>query len=200
MAAANIHLPAGQKADRKLEMLFVNVGAAGGSGGSSYDWELLGRGVEDSSLEFNHDVEQTTDILGMTDTEVSPSKPSQEFDPNTIRGGQKLNQKLLDIERRQAISELSTFDVLLVHAYLGESADGPFAAGAQGGDVLPLGADGTHVGEAGHLIPILEKDLQQLALGGRFALKCRLVRLIAEQDVTYCHWVTHFFQPFSNDT
>lgn len=57
MAAANIHLPAGQKADRKLEMLFVNVGAAGGSGGSSYDWELLGRGVEDSSLEFNHDVE-----------------------------------------------------------------------------------------------------------------------------------------------
>lgn len=128
MAAANIHLPAGQKADRKLEMLFVNVGAAGGSDGSSYDWELLGRGVEDSSLEFNHDVEQTTDILGMTDTEVSPSKPSQEFDPNTIRGGQKLNQKLLDIERRQAISELSTFDVLLVHAYLGESAAGPFAA------------------------------------------------------------------------
>lgn len=125
MAAASIHLPTGQKADRKLEMIFVNVGTSGGSG---YDWEIQGRGVEDASLEFNHDVEQTTDILGMTDTEVSPSKPSMELDPNTIRGGQKLNEKLLDIERRQAISELSTFDVLLVHAYLGESADGPFAA------------------------------------------------------------------------
>lgn len=125
MAAASIHLPTGQKADRKLEMIFVNVGTSGGSG---YDWEIQGRGVEDASLEFNHDVEQTTDILGMTDTEVSPSKPSMELDPNTIRGGQKLNEKLLDIERRHAISELGTFDVLLVHAYLGESADGPFAA------------------------------------------------------------------------
>lgn len=124
MAAASIHLPTGQKADRKLEMIFVNVGTSGGSG---YNWEIQGRGVEDASLEFNHDVEQTTDILGMTDTEVSPSKPSMELDPNTIRGGQKLNEKLLDIERRNAISELSTFDVLLVHAYLG-TADGPFAA------------------------------------------------------------------------
>lgn len=145
MAAANINLPAGQKADRKLEMIFVNVGEAGGSGGSSYDWEILGRGVEDSSLEFNHDVEQTTDILGMTDTDVSASKPSQEFDPNTIRGGQKLNQKLLDIERRQAISELSTFDVLLVHAYLGESADGPFAAEVHHGcTVVPTSLGGSN--------------------------------------------------------
>ena len=125
MAAANINLANGQKADRKLEMIFVNVGTSGGSG---YDWEIQGRGVEDASLEFNHDVEQNTDILGMTDTDVSASKPSMELDPNTIRGGQKLNEKLLDIERRQAISELGTFDVLLVHAYLGASADGPFAA------------------------------------------------------------------------
>lgn len=125
MAAASIHLPTGQKADRKLEMIFVNTGTAGGP---EYDWEIQGRGVEDASLEFNHDVNQATDILGMNDTDVSSAKPSMELDPNTIRGGQKLNEKLLDIERRNAPSEFSTFDVLLVHAYLGASADGPFTA------------------------------------------------------------------------
>ena len=80
MEAANINLPAGQKADRKLEMIFVNTGTAGGP---DYQWELQGRGVEDASIEYNHDVEQTTDILGMTDTDVSSSKPSMELDPNT---------------------------------------------------------------------------------------------------------------------
>lgn len=125
MAEANINLAAGQKAERKLEMVFVNTGTAGGP---EYKWELQGRGVEDASWEYNHDVEQTTDILGMNETAVSGSKPTMELDPNTIRGGQKLNAKLLDIERRQATSELSTFDVLLIHCYLGAATSGPFTA------------------------------------------------------------------------
>lgn len=142
MAAANINLPAGQKADRKLEMIFVNTGTAGGP---EYKWELQGRGVEDASIEYNHDVEQTTDILGMTDTDVSSSKPSMELDPNTIRGGQKLNEKLLDIERRQATSEFGTFDVLLVHCYLGTVTTGPFAAEVHHGcTVVPTSLGGSN--------------------------------------------------------
>lgn len=124
MAAANINLKAGQKAERKLEMLFVNVADAGAT---SPEWELEGRGVEDASIEFNHDVEQTTDILGITDTEVSPAKPAITMDPNNLRGGQKLNAKLLDIERRNATAEFGMFDVLNVHCYLG-TANGPFTA------------------------------------------------------------------------
>ena len=95
MAAASINLTSGQKADRKLLMTFVNVGSTS----ESLEWEILGRGVEDSSIEYNHDVDQTTDILGMSDTTVSPAKPTQELDPNTIRGGNKLSEKILDIER-----------------------------------------------------------------------------------------------------
>ena len=112
-----INLSAGQKADRKLEMHFVNVGTT-----ESPVWEILGRGVEDASMEFNHDAEQKTDILGVTEVDVSAAKPVLALDPNQIRGGQKLSEKLLDIERRNAISELSMFEVLNVHAYLGQTS------------------------------------------------------------------------------
>ena len=121
MAKTAINLASGQKADRKLEMVFVNVGNT-----ETPEWEIQGRGVEDASWEYNHDVEQTHDILGMTDTDVSDATPSMELDPMIVRGGQKLAAKLLDIERRQAKSELSLFDVLVVHCYLGE--EGAFQA------------------------------------------------------------------------
>lgn len=120
--AAAIIVAAGQKVDRKLEMLFVNVGSS-----ESPEWEILGRGVEDASIEFNHDVEQLTDITGITDTTVSPAKPAIAMEPNNIRGGNKLSEKLLDIERRNAVSEFGNFELLNVHAYLG-TANGPFTA------------------------------------------------------------------------
>ena len=96
MAEAAINLTAGQKADRKLDMIFVNVGGSG-----TETWELLGRGVEDASVEYNHDTDTVTDILGITDVNVSAAKPELDLDPCTIRGGQKLSAKLLDIERRK---------------------------------------------------------------------------------------------------
>lgn len=122
MAEAAINLTAGQKADRKLDMIFVNVGGSG-----TETWELLGRGVEDASVEYNHDTDTVTDILGITDVNVSAAKPEIDLDPCTIRGGQKLSAKLLDIERRNAVSELSMFDVLHVHCFLG-AASGSFTA------------------------------------------------------------------------
>lgn len=124
--STSINLKAGLKADRKLEIHFVDIS----NGAAAPEWEILGRGVEDAAMEFNHDVETTTDILGLSDTEVSPAKPQLDLDPNTIRGGQKLNTLLLDIERRNALSELSAFKVLNVHCYLGgdEGGNGPFLA------------------------------------------------------------------------
>ena len=70
MAEAAINLTTGQKADRKLDMIFVNVGGSGAE-----TWELLGRGVEDASVEYNHDTGTVTDILGITDVNVSAAKP-----------------------------------------------------------------------------------------------------------------------------
>ena len=111
---AAINLAPGLKADRKLEMIFVNMGTS-----ETAEWEILGRGVEEASVAFNHDTNQATDILGITDTIVSPAKPEFDLDPCTIRGGQKLSEKLLDIERRNAIAELGQFEILHVHCYLG---------------------------------------------------------------------------------
>ena len=112
----NINLTEKRKADRKLEMHFVNMGTA-----EAPVWEVLGYGVEDASMSYNHDVSTTVDILGISHTDVSAAKPQLDLDPMNIRGGQKLSAKLLDIERRNAVSELSEFEVLNVHAYLGEA-------------------------------------------------------------------------------
>lgn len=138
MAAEPIILASGLKADRKLEMLFVNVGVT-----ATPEWELLGRGVEDATVEFNHDTNQKTDILGITDTEVGPAKPQMELSPNTIRGGQKLSEKLLDIERRNAPSEFGQFEILVVHCFLG-TANGPFTSELhKGSTIVPKSLGGS---------------------------------------------------------
>lgn len=116
-----INVAENQKVDRKLEMHFVNMGTS-----DAPVWEILGYGVEDATTSFNHDVSTIVDILGIAHTEVSAAKPQLDLDPMNIRGGQKLSAKLLDIERRNAVAELSQFEVLNVHAYLG--ADAAFLA------------------------------------------------------------------------
>lgn len=113
-----------QKIERRLHMLFVDVSDTQ----STPEWELQGRSVEEASVEYNHDVNQTSDILGYVDTDLSAAKPQISMDPNTLRVGQKLNAKLLDIERRGATSELSTFKVLQVYAFLSDAGTGPFEA------------------------------------------------------------------------
>lgn len=113
-----------QKVERKLHMVFVNVSDTSGSP----EWELQGRGVEDASVEYNMDVGQTSDILGRSDTSISSAKPQMNFDPNTLRVGQKLNSQLVDILRRGATSELGTFQVLIVYMFLSESGTGPYEA------------------------------------------------------------------------
>ena len=112
----SINLAENRKADRKLEMHFVNMGTS-----EAPVWEVLGYGVEDASMAFNHDVSTIVDVLGISHTDVSAAKPQLDLDPMNIRGGNKLSAKLLDIERRNAIAELSSFEVLNVHLYLGEA-------------------------------------------------------------------------------
>lgn len=115
---------AGQKVERKLLMTFVDVSDTA----DTPEWELQGRSVEDASVEYNHDTNSTTDILGKVDIDIGVAMPQLTMDPNTLRMGQKLNAKLVDIERRGAISELSTFSVLQVYAFLSDDGAGPFEA------------------------------------------------------------------------
>lgn len=112
--ATAFNLTAGTKAERKLLITCVNVGTS-----AAPEWETLGVGVEDSSIEFNLEEETKTDIIGRTSTTISKPQRKQSFDPYTIMEGSKLQIKLYNIIRYERWSELANMDMLLVHTYVG---------------------------------------------------------------------------------
>lgn len=143
--ATDFNVGANVKAPRKLLMTFVDVNSLETS--ETYDWELVGRGVEDSSIDLNANTEKVTDITGITDTEVTKWEPEQEFDPNTVRGGSKLNFKLHDIWYKKKPELLSQFNVLIVYAYIDGASDGTFVAEVQKGCTVNI----TSIGGSSHV-------------------------------------------------
>ena len=71
--------------------------------------EILGTRTPDSSIEYNPEVETSTDILGNNYTDLNRTQPQQDFDPYLILGGSKLGVLLNGIRRRNAITELNQF-------------------------------------------------------------------------------------------
>lgn len=116
MPVSQFNLADGQRAERKL---LITV--AEWTEGSTQVRELLGRRTEDSSIDYNPDIETTTDILGNNYTDMNRTQPQQDFDPYTILGGSKLGAKLNDIRRRNALSELNQFTIYIITAFVGTS-------------------------------------------------------------------------------
>jgi hypothetical protein len=114
--ATDFNVDNGVKVARKLLMTYVDV-----SDGSTPEWEIVGRGVEESAIELNPETETVTDILGITETSITKWEATQTFEPNTVRGGSKLNMKLHQIWQDKTPEKLTQFKVLLVYAYLGTS-------------------------------------------------------------------------------
>lgn len=119
MAAQQFNLTTGQRAERKL---LITV--AEWMEGTSPVREILGTRTEDSSIDYNPDIETTTDILGINYTDLNRTQPQQDFDPYLILGGSKLGALLNDIRRRNAISELNQFTVYIITAFVGNSTNG----------------------------------------------------------------------------
>lgn len=137
--ATAFNLAAGTKAERKLMITYVNVGTSG-----SPEWEALGAGVEDSSIEFNFEEDTKTDILGKTSTTIAKPQRRQTLDPCTLQEGSDLQIKLYNIIRHERWSELANFDMLVVHYYVG--ATGSFEAERFAGSAInpqSLGGSGT---------------------------------------------------------
>ena len=86
--------------------------------------EILGRRTEDSSIEYNADIETTTDILGLNYTDLNRTQPQQDFDPFLILGGSLLGEKLNDIRKRNALTELSAFTLYVITAFVGDAENG----------------------------------------------------------------------------
>jgi len=119
--ASAFNLQDNQKAERKLLVTAVNVGdsISDTSAGSSPEWQIVGVGVEESSIEFNPDTETVTDILGITETTVNKFETAQSLEPMTVRGGSKLAVKLYNQVKYNRMSEFSMYEVMQIHAYVG---------------------------------------------------------------------------------
>ena len=86
--------------------------------------ELMGRRTEDSAIEYNADIETTTDILGINYTDINRTQPEQSFDPFVVIGGSKLGEYLNDKRRRNALSEISNFNVYIITLFIGDNTNG----------------------------------------------------------------------------
>ena len=117
--ATAFNLQDNQKAERKLLVTAVNVGDSITKGSGTPEWQIVGVGVEDSSIEFNPDTETTTDILGITETAINKLETSQTLEPMTVRGGSKLAVKLYNQVKYGRLSEFAMYEVMQIHAYVG---------------------------------------------------------------------------------
>lgn len=129
MAVNQFNLDPGQRAERKLLVTVAEWKDANGAitlpdGETKVDREILGTRTEDSSIEFNPDIETSTDIRGNNYTDMNKTQPQQSFDPYLILGGSKLGAKLHDIMLRNAVSELNQFTVYIITLYIGNSESG----------------------------------------------------------------------------
>jgi len=119
-----INLRPGQRAERKLLITvaeWTEKTLDGTTEGTETVRELLGNRTEDSSIEYNPDLQESTDILGHSYTDLNKTQPSQNFDPFLILGGSRLGAYLNDIRRRNALSELQGFTMYIITAFIGQA-------------------------------------------------------------------------------
>lgn len=121
--ATDFSLKENQKAERKLLVTCVNMGDSISAGAGTPKWVPIGVGVEDSAIELNPESSKSTDILGITESSVNKLEPTQSLSPMTVRGGNPLLFKLNDIQERNALSEFSLFEVMIIKAYIDEGTN-----------------------------------------------------------------------------
>ena len=102
---------------RRLLALYVNVGTE-----SAPEWEMLGYKVEESSIEYNWDIETITDIRGITTSSINKSEPSQSMDGYRYNKDSKFLQTLNSSAVRNAYTEMTSFEVLTAYGFLRDEA------------------------------------------------------------------------------
>lgn len=123
MPVEQFNLAQHQRAERKLLITVAEWEETVGTT-TTTKREILGRRTEDSSIEYNPDIQTSTDILGINYTDVNKTQPQQDFDPYLILGGSALGAFLNDKRRRNALSELNSFKIYIITAFVGDSTNG----------------------------------------------------------------------------
>ncbi len=114
-----VNLAKGQRAQRKT---LITVAEWTPSGAAEAVREILGARTEDSSIEFNPDTETTTDILGITYSDVNKTEPQQDFDPYYLLGGSKLGAYLAEAALENNIDAYNgVFNIYIIAAFIGET-------------------------------------------------------------------------------
>ena len=110
-----VNLEKGKKALRKT---LITVAEWGNS--EKPDREILGARTEDSSIEFNPETETSTDILGITYTDVQKTEPQHDFDSYYLLGGSKLGAYLATAALENDIQAYNnSFNIYVSTAFIG---------------------------------------------------------------------------------
>lgn len=134
-----VNLDTGVRAQRKT---LITVAEWTPSGSSTAKREILGARTEDSSIEFNPDIETVTDILGITYTDVNKTEPQQDFDPFYLLGGSELGDYLATAALANDINAYNNmFNVYIITAFIG--AEGAYNAVKHSGcSIIPASMGG----------------------------------------------------------
>ncbi len=139
MADMNFNTKEGATVARKLLILYLNTGTS-----ESPAWSVIGKRVEDSSMEYDWGDETKTDILGDTYTELKTPTITQTFDPCELDAGDKAQLRLWNQSiKDHDVAAMSNNDVLVVHAYTGDAESGAFAERYMSSTVRPTSLGGS---------------------------------------------------------
>lgn len=120
MAEMKLDLVSKERAQRKT---LITVAEWTPAGASDPIREILGARTEDSSIEFNADVATSTDILGVTYTDVNKTEPQQSFDPFFLLGGSKLGEYLVDAALENRINDYNgKFNIYIIAAFINDKS------------------------------------------------------------------------------
>jgi hypothetical protein len=118
MPEMNLSLADKERAQRKT---LITVAEWTPEGATEAVREILGARTEDSSIEFNADIATSTDILGVTYTDVNKTEPQQSFDPFFLLGGSKLGEYLVDAALENRINDYNgKFNVYIIAAFIND--------------------------------------------------------------------------------
>lgn len=99
--AFSFNIPEGKRAERK-EMATI---ARWTDYSGAVRTQILGVRTEDASMEFNHDVQQSTDIRGINYTDVNKTQPQMSMDPFYLMAGSPLAEFLTEANLRNDIQK-----------------------------------------------------------------------------------------------
>ena len=79
--------------------------------------EIIGKGIEEASINPSATVESTNDILGNTETVLSSYEKTTDLDPIYVEGGNKFSEFLDNLEETNAILDDAVGTFVVVKMY-----------------------------------------------------------------------------------